>query len=162
MLAALSLLGVTIMMGNSMQFRMATNASDRDIAFQAAESALRDGETDVLRNLSAGNAYDTNCTDGLCLSAVSGSPIWKTIDWNNDAVTRRYGSRTNSPALHGVAAPPRYIVERLVTLPPSAGESIAIGFRPASGGIAYRVTALGYGGRSDTRVMLQAIVMKRE
>lgn len=44
-LLLMTLLGVSAMRGSNMQERMAGNLRDRNLAFQAAEAALRSGET---------------------------------------------------------------------------------------------------------------------
>ena len=46
-LVILTLLGVTAMQTSIMEERMAGNARDRNIAFQAAEAALRNAEADI-------------------------------------------------------------------------------------------------------------------
>ena len=49
-LLVLTLLGVAALGGNSLEERMAGNTRDVNLALQAAEAALRDGEADVQAN----------------------------------------------------------------------------------------------------------------
>ena len=78
-------------------------------------------------------------------------------------MTRRYGGYTGVAALDGVAEQPLYVVERLATLPVSAGGSVGLGIAaPGSGGTAYRVTVLATGAREGTRVTLQSTFVQRQ
>lgn len=58
-LLLMTLLGVSAMRGSNMQERMAGNLRDRNLAFQAAEAALRSGET-WLMNIVNQQAADLN------------------------------------------------------------------------------------------------------
>ena len=90
-LIVLSLLAVFAVRGVVTSDRMAGNAQDWNLAFQAAEAALRDGEADVSGTLApeAGGgaitvhptspaAFTADCTNGLCLpaTAVGNPPVW--------------------------------------------------------------------------------------
>jgi len=55
-LMVLSLLGVTVMQSGILEERMAGNMRDWNVAFQAAEAALRDAELDVRGGRIAGAA----------------------------------------------------------------------------------------------------------
>jgi type IV pilus assembly protein PilX len=160
-LIALALLGISAMAINAMEERMAGNSRDLNLAFQAAESALRDAELDVLKNITPASGFDSACTNGLCLPPSVSTPLASTIDWTNAGITRAYGARTGAVPLAFVSAQPRYIIELLSTLPAGAGQSLAVGIKPASGGVAYRITALGIGGRPESRVILQSIFVKK-
>lgn len=54
-LLVMTLVGVTAMQGTNMQERMSSNMQDRNVAFQAAEAALRLGEEWLQRNESKEN-----------------------------------------------------------------------------------------------------------
>lgn len=134
-LLLLTLLGVQAMRSNTLQERMAGNTRDRNTAFQAAESALRVGET-------RGTFSPQN------------PPLDNPVNWN--------GTNANCPGDSGVACavigfdagvdrPPSYqvgtpqYVRVGVSLPPE--------FR-----LIYPVTAHGVGGQGDTVVVLQSHV----
>lgn len=53
MLLLISILAVGGMQGSILQERMASNAQDQAISFQASETALRQGETNILNSLNA-------------------------------------------------------------------------------------------------------------
>lgn len=160
-LIVLALLGIGAMSINAMEERMAGNSRDLNLAFQAAESALRDAELDVLKNITPASGFDSACTNGLCLPPTVSTPLARTIDWTNSGITRAYGAKTGALPLTFVSAQPKYIIELLSTLPAGTGQSLAVGIKPASDGVAYRITALGIGGRPESRIILQSIFVKK-
>jgi Tfp pilus assembly protein PilX len=139
---------------------------ERHIALQAAEAALADAELDIaggaepaserafaLANGSAAG-FAEGCGRsgdalGLCRARLApAAPIWQAIDLAGDAAVP-YGRFTGAGMAvgHGLlpARAPRYIIERLA--PPSSA--------PAT--IVYRITAIGFGSRATTRVVLQSV-----
>ena len=61
----MTLLGVSSMSTSNLEEKMSGNSRDREIAFQAAESALREAER-IVQNNWGSLAFDTNCTNGYC------------------------------------------------------------------------------------------------
>jgi type IV pilus assembly protein PilX len=159
-LLVMSIIGVSALNSTLMQEKMVSNAKDVNLAFQAAEAALRDAEADVQRpTFTVGASFSPACASGLC-TPIAGD-ISKVIDWSSGETTRGYGSQTGATALPDVAAQPRYVIERLQTLADSGvGKSVGIGLGTSGAGAAvgawYRLTALGTGVRSETRVILQS------
>lgn len=160
-LVVLTLLGVSAMSVNALEERMAGNSRDLNIAFQAAESGLRDAELDILKNISPASGFDASCINGLCLPPTSSTPLAQSINWSDTSITRKYGAYTGTASLALVSSQPRYIIELLSTLPASPGQSIATGIKPASSAVVYRISALGVGGRSESRVILQSLFVKK-
>jgi type IV pilus assembly protein PilX len=174
-LLVLAVLGISALNSTVMQEKMVSNAKDSNLAFQAAEAALRDAEADVERNNTfwQPTSFTSTCTGGLC-NPPSTWPtpvsldISKAIDWSNGALTRAYGSQTAAPALPDVATQPVYVIERIPPppgLPATPGASIGMGCGaacpPASAGFAYRLTVLATGARLETRVVLQSTYIVR-
>lgn len=169
-LLVLSVLGVSALNSTLMQEKMVANTKDINLAFQAAEAGLRDGEADVATNNGVWTAttFTPACTSGLCKPpsmwpTPSSLDISKAIDWSNTALTRRYGAYTAAPLLPDVAAQPQYVIEQVPPppgLPPKPGSSIGIGCGTscpnAGSGYSYRVTVLATGARPETRVVLQS------
>ena len=60
MLATLGL-GVAVMSVGAMEERLIANTKDRDLALQAAEAALRDGEQDIASNVTSATAFNDTC-----------------------------------------------------------------------------------------------------
>ena len=169
-LLVLSVLGVSALNSTLMQEKMVANTKDTNLAFQAAEAALRDGEADVLKNngIWTATTFTPACTNGLCKPpsmwpTPSSLDISKAIDWSNTGLTRSYGAYTAAPSLPDVAAQPQYVIEQVPPppgLPPKPGSSIGIGCGTAcpnaGSGYSYRVTVLATGARAETRVVLQS------
>lgn len=142
-LLVLTVLATSGMQTSLLQERMAGHLRDRDLAFQAAEAALRQGE-DFLEQATL-PAFDG--TNGLYQPADPGdTPVWQAIDWSGDA-------RAYSGTLAGVAEAPRYIIEELPTTLATSG-SIAAD-QPSLGAGMFRITARGVGGSTDTVIVLQ-------
>ena len=144
-LAVLTLLGVTLARNSSMEERMAGNTRDRDLAFQAAEVALRDAEADLAGFL--GNAFDGS-TPGLIAyvaTNANGTAYWNAYDWDG-------ASQEASVAIANVEAKPRYVIEKkpntiVPAVPPSTTPTTIQHFR---------VTARGVGASDSAIVILQA------
>lgn len=158
-LLVLTIIGVTSMTTTSLQSKMATNSSEYNMAFQAAESALRDGENDIFTHNLTGFADGCASTvKGLCKPSTSGTPVWDSIDWN--AMARSYGSQTTASALssNGVTLTPKYIIEEMAPVILSGNNSTNnndYGNTPTTQ--YYRVTAVGTGPNGTGNVMLQSI-----
>lgn len=171
MLATLGL-GLAVMAVNAMEERIVANSKDRDLALQAAEAALRDGEQDIATNISATTGFSDTCASGLCtppsqrnsLGSLASSPADDAslgFDWSVDANVRVYGQYTGSPQFPGVAQQPRYVIEKFSYLGTPAGESVVLGAEPAAPGVGYRITARATGARPETVVVLQSIYATR-
>lgn len=156
-LVVLTLLGISAMQLNFFEERMAGNSRDLNIALQAAEAALRDGEMDINKNITLSTPFDSICTNGLCTPPTVSTQWWKTLDWTDTAKTRAYGAYTSSTNLAYAKTQPKYIIEKLATLPIPAGQDITLGIKPPTAGIAYRITARGVGVQPETIVFLQSI-----
>jgi type IV pilus assembly protein PilX len=174
-LLVLAVLGVSALSSTLMQEKMVSNTKDANLAFQAAEAALRDGEADVETNKTiwTPTSFTSACTNGLCVPpstwpTPSSLDISKAIDWTDTGLTRRYGSQTAVPLLPDVAAQPQYVIERIPPppgLPASPGSSVGTGCgvscpAPVTG-FAYRLTVLATGARPETRVVLQSTYIVR-
>lgn len=153
-LVILSILGVTAIQGSGLSARIAGNEADRTLAFQAAESALRDAEKDI-RGVCTTNCrptpispetadiFEQTCAFGLCLPSATTSPVWDIKEnWTTTGRPATLGQFTGTPTLPVVSQQPRYLIEYF-----KVGESFI-----------YRVTAIGYGARDTTQVMLQSSV----
>jgi len=165
------MLGVSVLSVNVMQERMIGNTKDRDLAFQAAEAALRDAEQDLQANIRADTVFTATCTNGLCTPpSQRATPLSVAVhesggglDWGNDSQVRKYGQYTGTPAFPGVRAngQPRYVIERVGFLGTPPGESATLGVAPATAGIGYRITARAEGAREETVVILQSMYSQR-
>jgi len=155
LLLVLTILGVSVVQTTSLEIRMARNEHDTLLAFEAAESALRDAEVVLEATTSIVN-YDDAGAAGL----------WTVADlnqfdrWEDDAIWSDGRSVVASTAVD--AAPdqqqPRYIIEHLASV---LREENAYQLDDPYGGSAadrvevFRVTSLGFGGSANSRAMLQ-------
>lgn len=180
-LVVLSLLVVSLMRTSIIEERMVGYSRDWNLAFQAAETALRDAEREIKTGSrvvgqtgfvsGCSSSTDTNgaglCLPNLCTTTTAGSsfdcyPIWIDLDkrqndsgWKTGANAGKsiaYGAKTGATALGGVAAQPRYIIEVLRV--PDASSLKPPPGQPAEKYL-YRATAVGFGANLNTRVMLQ-------
>lgn len=142
MLLVMTVLGISAARTTNLQERMAGNLRDSNLAFQAAERALREGETflrgGTLPVFAGANGLLTMRNDAGQASA------WSTYDWagNGRAVTG---------ILH-VSRAPLYVIEELPPVP-EAGGSERFGALPDIG--FYRITAQAQGGSADAITILQ-------
>lgn len=118
---------------------------DRETAFRAAEDALADAE----RSIGNGSAQ-------VVQDACSIDPAWQRADLGGDAggaCTVEYGAATGATMTTGMGflpfKKPRYVIERLECHEP--GTDVA---DPQN---CYRVTAIGFGARPGTEVVLQSV-----
>lgn len=145
-MVVLTLISVAAMRTTLLEEKMAGNARDIDLAFQAAEAALRAGEQ-VLN----GASLPTFAASGAYLSstgnATRGNDIYwsQTHNWASDSVAL-------STVPTGAYSAPRYVIEQMAPIT-GGGESLKAGPIAESG--FYRVTARGIGGNSNTRIYLQ-------
>jgi len=167
-LVIVTIIGMAAMQSSGLQERMSGNMRDQDVAFQAAENALREGEAWV----DAQTAMPTvsisgsgNCVDPYCDSTVwaigatevnGGNFLDHTNFWdvaNNNART------ANTVGVE--ATRPQYVVEydRFVSDPASA---LNIG-QPGDeqGRQLFRITSRGTGITDDSRSVTQSTYAKR-
>jgi type IV pilus assembly protein PilX len=154
-LVLVTLIGLTTMKSSMLQEKMSGGNSDKTLAFEAAEMALRDAEQHIRVHITSVSGFADGCAASLCLAPSNGSSMATTVDWDSNRVAN-YGAGTGADALAGLARQPKYIIELLSEMQPPQGNSI----KASATGTAYRITALGYGRQDSTRVMLQSTFYK--
>lgn len=159
-----TIIGVTAMQGTTLEDRMATNMVDRNLAFEAAEAALRDAESWLMgQSVNPGTTSDGSSgiwTNGTPFLLGDGDDTNDTntthIDWANDGT--EYGTLTGVTALTGVAAQPHYLIEQYAFIPDDEStETLSLG----RGFFYYRVTTRATGGSTNAQVTLQMMFRKR-
>lgn len=136
----------------------ARHERDRHTALRAAEAALADAERELAATPAssprfaalAGAGFVDGCgargTDSHGLCTRVSPPSWHVIDLaSDDPALVLYGTFSLRD-LGGVAQQPRYLVELMPC--------------DAAYGRLYRITALGFGQRMSTRVVLQSLYHK--
>ncbi len=179
-LVVLTLVVLSVANTTSSEEKIARNFRDSDVAFAAAEAALRDAElriTGAYQFPYAASlnpiAFDTSCTNGLCDSKIApagGTPIDQLDFYATSGIqsnSTKIGRLTASPSIQGImesagncmASPcinndqqPRYMIELIcnINATPKPGDPCAF---------AYRITAQAVGRFTNTRVVLQELFL---
>jgi len=156
LLLVLTILGVSVVQTTSLEIRMARNEHDSLLAFQAAESALKDAEAFIEVTTSVVGFVNTGA-NGLWTVA----PLDETNRWEDDAIWNDGRSRVAPTAVAAVPgqAQPRFIIEHVASvLREENAYQMENQYGGTSGGDSvevFRITALGFGGSPNSRAMLQ-------
>jgi type IV pilus assembly protein PilX len=152
MVLLLTMIGITGMQTTSLEEKMAGNSRERNLAFQAAESALREGESFLTAaSLPTFTAAGTNGLYSTSSTAISENTL-KTSDtfWSSNTTTVRV---TNADVTEHVAAAPRYVIQQLA-FSEGGGQSLDAGVHQENE--MYQVTARGVGGNTTAVVIVQS------
>lgn len=164
LLTIMTLIGITAMNRTVLEERMAGNLSDRNLAFQAAESGLRDGGEWVQGFLTRPAASDDGSTGIWSAGTVGADAGEYTFDW--DAKGLVYGDKTGHPVTDFVPEPPDfihaeapvYVVEETAFVPDGLDpEAKAKGL----GVLYYTISSLGKGGSDTAESVVQTVYEKR-
>lgn len=159
-LLLLTILGVTSMRTTQLEERMAGNARDRHVAFEAAEAALVDAEQYV-QTIVTKNPFDTDGSDGLYEDSSAIGKIEDYVDWTGATPTKGFLTATNISTSDGVATPPKYVIQLIPTNTSIGADNINIGNINESalktGTTLVRITARGTGGSDNSVVFLQSV-----
>ncbi|MEM7097111.1 MAG: pilus assembly protein [Pseudomonadota bacterium] len=151
LLLILTIIGVSSVQTTTLELRMSRNEHDRLLAFQSAESALRDAEA-ALELVPSTAFFDG--TNGLYQIADMGNDEvwWAAATWTG-------GNSTTAPNnIDGVAAPARYIVEHMgaIIRENNAHQQDGPYANASTDRIEmFRITARGVGGTANSVVVLQ-------
>jgi len=154
LLLLLTIIGVSAVQTTTLEVRMARNEHDTLLAFQAAESALRDAEGQLDLLTSAVNFTDAG-TNGLWTIADIGDPN----RWDLAGIWAGAQSVTAATNVDGVAAQPRFIIEHVAQVLREENAYQINDPYAASGADRidmFRVTARGVGGSPNAVVLLQS------
>lgn len=143
-LIVMTLLSVTSMTTTTVQEKMAGNTRDQGIAFQSAEAALRNAETDI-EGLATVNVF--NGTNGLYARDTEVNPF-SNATWNN--------SRLYTGPLSDAKTAPRYVIELSNV---GTGDPLNVGNYGENSGAAsvntFRITARATGKTDGSYIYLQ-------
>lgn len=152
MLLLLSLIGLAGIQTTTMQERMAANLLDKELAFQAAEAAAREGE-ELLGNGSAtGLSMSFTDSNGRYRVGSDARP-----DWPDDlADTGDGGVSTYADEFPRVSAQPRYFIEQIDTIP-APGCDLSTYCEP----VYYRITSAAVGGTDTAAAVITTVYRTR-
>ena len=168
LMMVMTLIGLTAMQGTTLQQSMATNMRDRNLAFEAAEAALRDGEV-WLRQQFLASGRPVSASTGTPnvwtrrtaerVNGLANDPVpftqWTETQWQARARDYPIGS---GETLNGVAQQPLIVIEEWQFVPDTvSGQAFALqqGFQN------YRITTRAVGGSPNAVVVLQTLVRQR-
>jgi type IV pilus assembly protein PilX len=163
LIIVLTLIGITAMKTSTFEERMAFNLQDSNLAFQAAESALREAERTI--NAKTALPHELPCpdlADGGCSSIevlIGSSTAFDDVD---DFRSMSYaswlanGQGIASP-VDGTAANARYIIREVRFVP----DSLNIGHGVPPGRYLYEITAVGVGETDRAEKVLQSTFLRR-
>jgi type IV pilus assembly protein PilX len=156
MLLLLTIIGMSSIRGTDLQERMAGNARDHNVAFQAAEAAVRSGES----YLSSATIvpFTTPSLPGY-QKDLTATPVqfWTDNRWKTDAV------QLGDSIIKGVAQPPKYVLEQLqITISPgNYGSGVD---QQSMDSMAerevFRVTGRGWGNTVDSEALIQTTYIR--
>lgn len=165
MVLLMTIVGMAAIRGTGLQESMAGNVRERNIAFQAAESALRSGEAVV----SPKNKVlpPSDCLAGMCpdQNAVPANSVsnWDKLKWSSIAVAAAFDVKDTNIT---PPPPPRYVIEEIfvspVALAAKEGSAIDVGGIQTTGApTPYRISARGIGIATEADVVVQSIFARR-
>ena len=156
LLLVLGIAGSSAVRTTILEERMARNAGDALLAFQAAEAALREGEELLAGGVAGIEFFTDEGNDGLWTPARPGEAERWTIPGIWDPGSSR--SRSVRNHLDLVAEQPRFIVERIATLRSTANAHLIeeSGIEVEERVEIFRVTARGVGRTANARALVQS------
>jgi len=158
-LLMLTVLGISSMQSTIVQEKMAGNSNDYNVALQAAEVALREGENWIWTLTGKPVASSTPTSAQVWVLDSPADTTKNTMWWthrDDDWWTTNSVQITDS--LSRVDSKPRYLNEELSFVK----DSLNVGMPgDNSGRSLFRTTAKGTGGNAETRVLLQSTYSRR-
>jgi type IV pilus assembly protein PilX len=149
----MTVLGVASMGTTTLQERMANNNRQQQVAFQAAEAALRSAETYLATTITSVAALNTNFNNatpitGLYaerapMTGVATRPLPGSFSIYDDSDWLAAGNAVTVNSVTSVTQRPRYIIEYVGRAGPAPGDYS--GKKPDTRDYAFRVTAIGWG-----------------
>jgi len=162
MLLVLTILGVTAMNMSSLQQKMAGNMQESQVAFQAAESAVREAEAWLLARPAPAPllAPPTVCTTPTTVCTLG---VGDTIESQNEAWwdtnSREFGAAGGTPDLVKAGSKdPRYVIEYIETHPYSLNQDPNVTY--PRGRYYYRISAQGWGNAPSAKALLQTTYVR--
>lgn len=169
-LLLVTVLGLSTIGTTTMQEKMAANTRDKDLAFQAAELALKVAEKAIEEENLDVSDFTAGCNDGLCSTLEVSATHARWEDANICGANQDIWSCAKSRAVTGDGGvslkihslPPRYFIEVLAEL--DTADDLNIGNIGDSifgdQATIYRITAIGYGGSKTSQAVLQSTYAK--
>lgn len=156
MLLLLTVIGMASIRGTDLQERMAGNARDHNLAFQASEAAVRSAENYLsaasIAPYAAGAGYHQD------LTGAASPPLWTPADWNTKEAVKIADN-----TLKGISEQPKYVIEQLeISISPgNLGSAVdQQSLDSMAEREVYRITARGLGGTKDSEALIQTTFIR--
>ncbi len=149
LLAVVVILTTTSMNLTSLSEIMTSNQKDKEISYQASESALSDGESWLANLTDAPEALNT-CPTPPC--SVVQEAVYANLANQDGSWWQTYGTAF-SATIPGVGAQPRYVIEFVHFVPYELSPDAQA---KGNGYYTYQVSAHGTGTSGDTRSVVQS------
>lgn len=166
MLLVITVAGLTAVKMATLEEKMSGNYQDQQMAFYAAEAALKEAENFIANNELALSNFGVNCDNGYCFAGsdiddigscdpgVSEPWLMGTL-WS---ASDRH--RVTTVTISGISARAKYIIEFRCYIAKEASGPLPDPANRGDWARFYRITALATGGSGDSRVMLQSSYKK--
>lgn len=154
-LLLLTLLGISALGTTSLEEKMAHNVKDRNLAFQAAESALSLGENWIYTQIGKPPLTYT----GMYEPSTGATPVWDSVNWSSGSGVVTYPGTPDATASGGLAkiqSQPKYLIEDIGEIQESGGSLTMSSTYKGKGTTIMRITARGTGGTDAAVVMVQS------
>jgi type IV pilus assembly protein PilX len=129
LLVVITLLALAAMRGTLLQERMSANLIDRNLGFQSAEAALREGEAQAATNPATDPDFPASGCGSDDWQGYCGKPVATNADdddrWGDDNWEANSREATANPV--GAGSKPRYMVELLQEKVPPTGSCTTSG-----------------------------------
>ena len=166
-LSILTVMGTSGMETTVLEERMSANMRDYSLAFQSAESALKNAEAwlltqDTLPIDSGDGTTRVWSEDAMDPSATDGKYWWDHANIDSDWWTEDGGDIQGIvaiPGVAGVASPPAYVIEEYRTVDNGGSLATGTGEVPPTRTF-HRITARGVGINPNTAVRVQSTFVR--
>jgi type IV pilus assembly protein PilX len=161
LLVVLTVLGVAMMRMTALQERMAGNARDVNVALQAAEAALREGEATLAPSVMVSRPVP-QAAAGCVICQADFLPVaMQDTAQFNWSTAQEYGT-AGTQDVAGVSEDPRYVISSIGFVPDSLNMGQNTSGNVVGGGRHfYQITARSTGASGQANVVLQTTFPRR-
>ncbi len=168
LLLVMTVTGLTGVKMATLDEKVSGNYQNQQMAFYAAEAALKEAEQFIASNRFARSDFTASCANGFCFSGsdvdeVGSCDPGSAEPWQTGSLWSASGQhRTTSVSISGIPAQAKYIIEFRCFIPKEPSGPLPDPANRWDWAEFYRITALATGGSGDARVMLQSSYAKNE
>lgn len=168
LLLVMTVAGLTGVKMATLDERVSGNYQDQQMAFYAAEAALKEAEQFIANSQFTLSDFTASCAGGFCFSGSNSQDVgscdpgaaqlWQSGElWSSDGQ-----HRTTSVSISGISARAKYIIEFRCYIAKEPSGPLPDPANRWDWAEFFRITALASGGSGDSRVMLQSSYAKSD